>query len=219
VNKERKKSLEVAGNLLAFFAVGVTMLVIATLIVNRFKKPEIPDCSYSFGSYQNLVKKGQYIDLLKNAPSYASQGEIKPIYPITIKRKGEIACGYLYVRVRNNGHPLNEAYDSIYINPQDLGGHLLRSRSISIPNPIAQTTEILLPLNEIPFLPHVPYNPTASKFEVADWVKLLNVTNQIKFWIGLSTQDTTGMIDEVRIAYKCWNSKTGEETHDCKLSK
>lgn len=30
-------------------------------------------------------------------------------------------------------------------------------------------------------------------------------------------EDKTGFIDEVIIAYKCWNPKTGEENNDCEL--
>ena len=48
---------------------------------------------------------------------------------------------------------------------------------------------------------------------------LTNVTNKVKFNIALSVEDRGGIIEEMRITYKCWNSETGKETYDCQLSK
>lgn len=212
-------------NLLIAFGVGVAILVVSTLLINFFHKPtgveEVNNtiCQPSVEAYQKNIQKRQYITLIENAPSYASQSKFVKNYSVTIKRTGEIACGYLYVRARNDGQPLDNKYNSIYINPQNFGGHLLLSRSMQIPNPITKTTEVLLPLNAISYLPNLPYNPSAQDFRIADWVKLLNVTDQINFRIALSTQNSSGVIDEVRIAYTCWNPLTGKETQDCQLSK
>jgi hypothetical protein len=210
--------------LIIIFIIGVAVLVVSSWLINRSKEPmgieEINNtiCQPSYESYQQDIKKGQYVNLLENAPSYASQKKFVKDYSINIKRTGEIVCGYLYVRARNNGQPLDKKYNSIYVNPQNLGGHLLLSRSITISNPVAKTTEILLPLSAIPFLPKIPYDPTAQNYRIADWSKLLNVTDQINFRIGLSTQELTGVIDEIKIAYTCWNPQSGKITHDCQLS-
>ncbi|MBI5306713.1 hypothetical protein HZB04_03995 [Candidatus Wolfebacteria bacterium] len=214
------------------FIIGAIIILSTGWAANKFRKPEIIEkkevvekvisqleCPNNFEIYQDLIKKGQFVNLLENASSYATNGKFIKDYEITINKTGEIACGYLYVRARNDGKPLDEKYDSIYINPHDLGGHLLRSRSILILNPIVNKTETLLPLNAISFLSELPYNPMSQNYRIADWVKLLNAINQIKFNIALSTQDPTGFIDEVKIAYKCWNSQIGKETQDCQLSK
>lgn len=217
---------------IVIFIVGALIIVSVSWLVNIFRTPEViekekiiekilsgPECPRSFEAYKTLVGGGQSFQLLKDAPSYAFQGKFIKDYTITVNRTGEIACGYLYVRAKNDGRPLNEKYDSIYVNPHELGGHLIRPRSVPIPNPIPNTTEILLPLNAIPYLPTVPYDPNAQNYRIADWVKLLNVTNQIWFKIALSVQDPTGIIEEIRIAYKCWDPATGKETQNCQLGK
>lgn len=51
----------------------------------------------------------------------------------------------------------------------------------------------------------------------ADWAALLNVSETVKFEIALNTNNQFGFIDELSIAYKCWNPATGEENTGCKL--
>lgn len=214
------------------FIIGAAIILSTGWIANKLRKPEVIEkkeviekvisqleCPNNVEAYQDLIKKGQFVNLLENVSSYAANGKFVKDYKVVINKTGEIACGYLYVRARNDGKPLDEKYNSIYINPHDLGGHLLRSRSILILDPIANKTEILLPLNAIPFLSELPYNPMSQNYRIADWIKLLNAINQIKFNIALSTQDSAGFIDEVKIVYKCWNSQIGKETQDCQLSK
>jgi hypothetical protein len=152
------------------------------------------------------------VTLLSNAPSYASEGEFVKIYQVNVKRIGMIDSGFLYVRARKGNAPLDDKYDSIYINAQDVGGHLIRPKSLSIPYPIANTTEVLFPLNEIPVIPHVPYIPNTQDYNMANWVVLFNTEGTIRFYIALSTEDPNGMIDEVGIMYKCY------EKSNCSLT-
>ena len=218
------------GILLTIFIIGVTILAVASIIVrkldSKYKKSDevhiitkVPECTDSFTEYQALINKKQSIQLIKNVRMYASDGKLVNGRKITLERSGagEIACGYLYVKARKNGHQLEEQFESFYINPNKFGGHLIRRNEINIPQPEENTTEILLPLDAVAFTGS-PYKPDPQKYQISDWVKLLNVSNQVVFSIGLSANDSRAKVDEIRIAYKCWNPDTGKETNKCNLS-
>lgn len=208
-------------------------LVAASYFINLFKKPDviektievpviikIPECSLNYDEYLSLVKKGQSVRLIEDESMHALNGKFVNDRQITLTRggTGEVACGYLYVRARKNGNALEEKYESIYINPQNLGGHLLDQNSIAITELTKNTTEILLPLDTIMYSRKKPFNPDTSKYKIADWAKLFNVASQTTFHIGLSAADSRAILDEVRIAYKCWNPDTGKENQKCHLS-
>lgn len=184
----------------ALLVVGITSGISFPLKSLSREKPM--DCPCNLEAYQTLVAKGQYITLLENAPGFAFQGKFVGIYPITVTRTGEITCGYLYIRVRG----LDENYGSIYINLQDIHGVTHQSMGGHIWSTvlITQITEILLPLNKI----NVRSLGGRSGKDI-DWVKVLNNTNKVKFYIALSNQNPEGMIEEIRIAY----------SGSCKLTK
>lgn len=177
-----------------------------------------PQCENTFAEYQNLVEKGQSVLLTPKQYSYAIGGKFIGDKKVLTRRQGEVACGYIFVSANKGTKPLDDTYDSIYINPQGLGGHLLRSRGISIENPENTATQVLFSLDNISYLPNVPYNPNAQNFEIANWVNLINASNKTEFIIALSTTSSVGVINEVRVAYKCYNPETGQETKDCQLS-
>ncbi len=218
--------------------VGTIIIATTAWLVNVFREPEIkivekikevpiilkaPKCLRSFEMYQDLIKGGQSIKLLEDKRSYVENNVFTEgsLYNVLVKRSGSglIACGYLYVKASAGNNPLNNKYDSIYINPHNRGGHLLRPRSMPLVDSSLDATEILLPLEAIPYLPKVPYSPDAQSYEIANWVKLLNSGSDTIFYMGLSTENKFGKIEEVRVAYKCWDPSTGEETQDCQLSK
>ncbi|MBU2634249.1 MAG: hypothetical protein KJ674_03305 [Nanoarchaeota archaeon] len=178
-----------------------------------------PECKQSFNGYQELLNKGQYLKIVANRYSYAQNGIFINSIDSIISRtgSGEIGCGYLYIKVSKNNKPINNEWDSVYIDPHDFGGHILRDKSILHENK-ENYTEALLSLDSISYLPGLPYNSNAQNFRIADWVKLLNVNNHFKFDIGLSVENKGGLINEIIIAYKCWNPETGEETQNCQLS-
>ncbi len=222
-----KPILQFAGIL----AVGALIIIGTTYVTNSLKKPEViqtavtvvaqsPQCPNDFSSYQSLVNSGQSVELVKNLNTYAANGNFINDKTIAVTRSGsdQVACGYLYVRAGIDGHPLDLTYDSIYISPQGLGGQILRSKTIAITNPVASTTEVLLPLNAITYLPSLPYNPNAQNYQIVNWSDLLNAANTITFHIGLSTLSPNAVINEIIIAYKCWNPSTGQETNNCQLS-
>ena len=177
-----------------------------------------PKCEQSFEEYQKLVESKQTVKLVQNLNTYAAAGKLVNTKNIIVARSGtgEIACGYLYVKSHLTSGMLDERFDSTYINPQDFGGHLLRPRGLKISEE-KKFTHFLFPLETIYYLPTVPYNPQSQNFKIADWTKLLNVTNEVKFILGLSVLDPSAILDEVTIAYRCWDPQTGEETTGCQL--
>jgi len=178
-----------------------------------------PNCELNFEGYNKLLDKKQSVEIVKNKSSFAVGGQFSSNITPTIQRSGsgEIACGYLYVRVSKNKKSLNKDWDSIYINPHEFGGHLLRPKSIMNIDK-EKYTEVLFSLDSISYLEGLPYNPDATNFKIANWINLLNVNNHTQFHVGLSTGDQGGLIEEIRIAYNCWNPETGEETQTCQLS-
>lgn len=206
-------------------AAGAMIIVFVAWANSKIKQPEEikeiilrpPECSGSFEEYWELSEEGQSITLVKNAKSYARFGRFVIAYPeIEIKRTGIIACGYLYIRASKDGLLLDEKYDSIYINPHDRGGHLARRRSLELPV-LNTATQVLFSLDFIPHQRTAPYDPETEDNLIADWVRLLNSGEVTKFYVALSVENSSALIEEITIAYKCWNPDTGKETQDCVL--
>lgn len=179
---------------------------------------EAPKCDGGYDEYRDLVSKGQSLVLDTNHSTYARDGVLVGMKKVVTRRGGELACGYLYAQAHKGTSQLEERYDSIYVNPQGLGGHLLRSRSLDLgTSTVLNKTSVLFALQAVPYLPSVPYNPDAQNFESTDWIRLINSARKIEYLVGLSTLDSEGKIDEIRVAYKCWDPATGNETTDCQL--
>ena len=130
---------------------------------------------------------------------------------ISVSRTGsgsEIACGYLYINAGVGKRPLIN--EDVYIVPQGFGGHL--ESSVAIVNQVVNSsTEMIFSLDNIQYR-------YAQTIYTANWAALLNVANQITFEIALNTSNPEGHINEVGIAYKCWNPQTGDVTTDCHLA-
>lgn len=178
-----------------------------------------PACEESSDEFLKLKKQNKYLKILGGQKSHGSGGRFIGGRDVVVSITGqdEIACGYLYVRASKSNKPLEVEYDSVYVNPQRFGGHILRSKSI-YENNTETYTEALISLDSISYLPGLPYNPDAQNYKIADWSKLLNVNSHVIFSFGLSTTDVNGIIEEIGIAYKCWDSNTGIETSNCQLS-
>lgn len=219
----------------AIMIVGSLIIISTSWATNYFKKPDQiekivtvtqgvpitpPTCIGGYNEFQKLLTSKQVVELIANTPMHAVNNQLVNSKTVSVNRAGtgEIACGYLYVLAHKDGKALEDNYDSVFISPQGFGGHILSEKgNFTIPNSTSTKTEFLLPLNAISYLPNLPFNPKAQNFEIANWVNLLNVSNQLHFLVGLSTLHAQGEIDNVTIAYKCWNPDTGIETHDCQL--
>ena len=74
-------------------------------------------------------------------------------------------------------------------------------------------SEYVYSLNKIQYMK----SRSERSIMTADWSYLFNVSPEVIFQIGLNTENKTGFVDEISIAYKCWNPDTGEENNGCKL--
>lgn len=191
-----------------------------------------PTCANTLAEYQSLVKLGQDVVIARNLKSRAEANHFIPDpKKITVYRTGspaEVACGYLHIVAKVDNRPLN-SYESIYIAPNEFGGHLDTTNVIPMGKD-ADESQYLLDLTAIAYRAgakltysqgnNIPYNKAlpSQAPHVADWAMLFNVSASVDFRIALSTSSTHGIIKEVDIAYVCWNPNTGKFSSACKLT-
>ncbi len=178
------------------------------------KRPSCPNTSESFTQLKDL---GQIVVLAKNLNSYGKDGVFVNEKFTVVKSIGsgsQIACGYLYVKAHAGKRPLQEKWEHPYIKSGEFGGHLVIDQAI-LNKEESGATEFLFNLSNINYKEGATVGQEIRK---ADWAALLNVSDRTQFEIALNTSDETGVIDEVLIAYQCWNPETGQTTHDCQLT-
>lgn len=185
---------------------------------NKIKETKTPfvavTCSPDNLSYKQTA---QTVSLISNKINlYAEDSQfVNPQIVIakTETSTSKFACGYLFVKAGTNTNGALQSWEDVYISPNGFGGHLDKNSAFSV-NDGKQYSEYLYPLNKIQY-----WTDTSHKnILTADWASLLNVSNDINFNINLNSNDKTGFIDEISIAYKCWNPETGEENTGCKLT-
>lgn len=178
-------------------------------------------CPLDTQSFQSTKSNKNVVLLSANKSSFGVNGSFKNHdYNVTLKRTGlnsKVACGYLFYTISVGSKPIEQNYENLYMAPaesQQFGGQILPTNQNAINiNEVSNGTEILIPLNNI------PYDGTSRvNIKQADWVSLLNVTDQMTFNIALNTTSQYGQINDIEIAYKCWNPQTGLETNDCNLN-
>ncbi len=210
---------------LIIMGVGLGVVFGVSIALGRFKDQpaqivpselvkSIISCPTDFDSYIKTEKK---LSLIQGRPSNGTNGSIKG-YKVTIERTGltsDIACGYLFYSVNFNNKPIEQEYMALFMRPtsSQFGGHILPDeKKGAIINVFTDGTQILMPLDIITY-DGLSRNPIKE----ANWVSLLNVSQQMEFEVGLSADTQNGMIDDLQIAYKCINKETGRETNDCSL--
>lgn len=179
-------------------------------------------CPDDFPAYNALRKNpSQVVKLISERKSmFAANGKFINSQIVIIKnetKESKVACGYLFVRVGTTKNGPLQSWENVYINPNNFGGHINPKNQFG-PGDGRDYSEYLFSLNKI------QYWKTRSErakgiISEADWAALLNVSDKVSFEIALNTNDRTGFIDELSIAYKCWNPTTGEENTGCKLEK
>jgi len=238
--QNKKTNKEIFWQLFTILIIGILFVIIATSVVKFISPKNVerdavekvvkeiikervlitkPICENNYEGYSQLIDNKQFVRLAKNHGAYAENKQLLNVLDkiVNISGKDEVACGYLYFKASKGKNPIDPIYDSVYIKPSDFGGHILREKSIQLENK-EEFTDVLMSLDSIAYLPSSPYDSNAQNFRIANWTHLLNVNSHLKFSMGLSIQDGSAVIEEIIIAYKCWNPETGEETKGCQLS-
>ena len=108
-----------------------------------------------------------------------------------------------------------QSWENVHINPNNFGGHINPENQIGVGDS-REFSEYIFPLSEIQYW-KTRADRWRGSLSTADWAALLNVTEEVVFEIAMNTEERSGFIDEISIAYKCWNPKTGEENSECEL--
>lgn len=178
-------------------------------------------CSTDFISYQKLAENPSRIAKLIDHKKimFAENGGFVNSEVVITKnetKESRVACGYLFVRAGTITNGSLQSWENVYINPSGFGGHISKENSIGLGDS-REFSEYLFPLSKINYWK--TRNDRVNKnLSVADWGVLLNVSDTVEFNIALNTEDKTGFIDDISIAYKCWNPETGEENDKCSLN-
>lgn len=185
--------------------------------LSSIKPPVCPADSLSYNSFiENDGKVAKLIDGRKSM--FASNGRFINSQKVVTKnetKESKVACGYLLVRAGSDLYGALQRWENAYINPNNFGGHINIENQIGLGDG-GEFSEYIFPLNEIRY-----WKTKADRWRGglsnADWASLLNVSEEVTFWIALNTEERSGFIDEISIAYKCWNPLTGEENKECEL--
>ena len=182
------------------------------------QKYEAVTCPKDIGAFEELRKKeGQTVDLITEPTRmFATNGKfINPQVVITKNetKDSKVACGYLFIKAHTDNGSLQD-WENLYINPDNFGGHIDKSNQFGIGDG-NNFSEYLFSLSEMRYWKS---RNTSGDIRSADWSALLNVYEKVTFEIALNSQDRSGTIDKMSIAYKCWNPSTGEENSGCKLN-
>ncbi len=221
----------IKGGLVAVITLGIITAgaFIQNAVRNLYGPKEVPSvptpayesvkCPADSQSYNSLTESdGKIVKLIDGRKSmFASGGRFINLQKVVTKnetKKSKVACGYLLVRVGTD-HGALEKWENVYINPNNFGGHIKSENQIGTGDG-REFSEYIFPLNEIQY-----WKTRADRWRgsllSADWSSLLNVSEEVIFEIALNSENRSGFIDEISIAYKCWDPTTGEENKECKL--
>lgn len=222
-------------NALLYLFLGLVFVVGGAYIsnkLNRDDKPTAPnnqqtivrplvECPLDFPAFVSTVNNGTNIVKLIPQRKAMSARNGKFINPQVIVTKNEtneskVACGYLFVRAGTETNGPLQDWENIYVNPNNFGGHVDSKEQFG-PGDGRYFSEYLFSLSKIHYWKTRAERARGNVSDV-DWAALFNVSNEVEFEIALNTNDRTGFIDELSIAYKCWNPQTGEENKGCKLN-
>lgn len=133
-----------------------------------------------------------------------SEGKIKRVL---VLEKGELSKAYIYIRASLDGKALSK-WESIYLNINNSGGHLFRPASLAVPE--SEKTELLYAMDEISYLPSVPYSEKRTPLNI-DWFSILKPGAKLNFYTFISSMKPA-FLEEMTLYYDC------VEGSDCLLS-
>ncbi len=149
------------------------------------------------------------VDLVSNFISWTpnSQLDNSKIKNLQLKQTGELSKAYLYVRASTEEKPLSK-FESFYFKLAGQGGHLFRPNSLALPE--SDKTELLYALENVSYLPSIPYDETRSPSEI-NLFSLFGDDKNINIYTFISSRKAAN-IEELSIYYDC------VEDSECLLS-
>jgi hypothetical protein len=209
------------------FIFGLIFVAVSAVIYSKISNKISPQsgvgnrepvvCSSDFSAYTQLIQNSEHdVKLIPVRKSmYVEDGQFKNSQVIITKNEtatSKVACGYLFVRAGTTDAGAVKSWEDVVIDPNGFGGHLNPLSAISV-NDGDKYSEYLYALNKIQYWP----THNRQSINMADWAALLNVSETVPFTIAFNSENPTGFVDEVSIAYKCWDPETGKENNGCKL--
>ena len=226
----KKDLLQTVGILVFILLLTVASSFISRAINGGKKEDNTPTarsvvtCPPDFASYNVLASDPQHVARLISKRKYmhAENGEFINSHIVVTKSEtatSKVACGYLFVQAGTANGALQSTWEDVDIapssfgDPNGFGGHLDKNSAISV-NDSDLNSQYLFALNKIQYWPRA----NRKDERTADWAALLNVSETVPFKIALNTEAKSGFIDNVSIAYKCWDPQTGVENDGCRLN-
>lgn len=111
---------------------------------------------------------------------------------------GRLSTGYLYVKASVEDRPMSR-WESIFVQMNYKGGHLLRSKSLPVPP--GDMTELLYALDDVSYISSVPYQEN-SNYSKVNWFNQFNPGSRIRVDTFISSLKPA-VIEELVIFYDC----------------
>lgn len=198
--------------------IGLFAIVVATYLINLTdklsgdNKEKLNDISQNIENLQKNIAPYDYKDKLKKIEivSDFTNSSIDNVQTATFEENllvnGSISEGFLYIKANVDRKALT-GYDGIYVKLngkinnqyQELGGHLITSKSLSTPTSNVQT-ELLFPLSDIKYKKTFLKNDL--EFFSGDWLDMLNNGTNRNI-LGFVSTSRKGTIVEMSIYYNC----------------
>lgn len=168
------------------------------------KPSEYPD-------YESLSDMNTLV-LIENFITYTPNKVAENMTYGIILRKGKLIKAYIEIIASINDKPLTE-WESIYfktlyntIDHYKYGGHIFRYESLKTPP--GEKTHLLFSLDNIPFIPHLPYSESTEPKKL-NLFKIINTNKEVNFLAFISSLEPA-KIDIIKIYYKCDRDYNGE---------
>lgn len=148
----------------------------------------------------NALKSMKSLNLADAFESWTPDAkvDVSKVKNVGVTVKGEVAEGYVYARASESGNPLTK-WDSFYFKFNNTGGHLFRPESLKTPD--GAGTQMLFALNDMPYLPSVPYSEERAP-ERANLLELLKSGKTVETFAFISSLRQS-QIDELTLYYAC----------------
>jgi len=228
INKNKKSKID--QNRFSNLIYSVTFLLIAVIITtyqvvtslqNKKFKDEITDTvtksvektireetssqNPDYSSLRNLKS----LNIANNFESWTpnSNLEDEKVKTSVIVDKGRLSKGYIYIKASLDDGPLTK-WESVYLKMNNIGGHLVRQRSLPVPG--GDITELLYPLDNVYFYSRLPYT-TDSPQMVTNYLSNFRPNSRVNIDVFISSLKPA-KLHEVIIYYDC------ELNEECSLS-